>query len=507
LKKKAVAIPSSLLEEAGKIVSRHTGLCFQEGRRDEMERGLLSAMGELGFEDPASGIRWLICSTPTESQIGVFASHLTVGETYFFRDKKCFDFLEGQVLPELIDLRRRTDRYLRIWSAGCCTGEEAYSIAILLAACIPDMKDWNITVLGTDVNPLFVKKASAGIYGEWSFRDTPTWVRKRFFARTGNSRFELLPEIRKRVTFACHNLVDSRRKLPPGATGAMDLVLCRNVLMYLGPEYQEYVIRRLKSCLAKGGWLIVGASETSDGMFSEFEVVNFQGAAYYRNSRRETGATVPLFRTDGLFALPGPADMTGRFTESRSPAPEGTAPPGMAFAVEERTPGKELSDPYKEGLFFSERGLYAEAVEKLTPLLLQKALAGKAAALLARVFANQGRLSEAMNMCDRAISAEKAEPAGYYLRAVIFQEQGKQEESAADLRTALYLDQDFVPAHLLLGNLALRQGKKGESARHFRNAFDLLRRRLPDEVIPGMEGLTAGRIVEMIRSAGFEDLA
>ena len=121
--------------------------------------------------------------------------------------KEYFAFLEEKVLPELIELRRTTGKYLRIWSAGCCTGEEPYSLAILLDKILGDTKDWNITILATDINPIFLRKASAGIYGKWSFRDTPEWVRERYFTKTKENHFELLPKIRKRVSFTCHNLV------------------------------------------------------------------------------------------------------------------------------------------------------------------------------------------------------------------------------------------------------------------------------------------------------------
>ena len=507
MKNRATIIPASLLAEASDIISCRTGLYFPEGRRDDLERGLRSAVREFGFEDPLSGIRWLISSAPTKSQIEVLAEHLTVGETYFFRDKTCFDFLEGRVFPELLALRRSAGRYLRMWSAGCCSGEEPFSIAVLLSGMMSDPKDWNVSILGTDINPLFLKKASTGIYGNWSFRDAPEWVRERFFTKTGDNRFELLPEIRKWVTFTYHNLVEDGYPSFPDATNAMDLILCRNVLMYLTPSHQKDVIRRLKMCLVEGGWLIVSPSEVSDGLFREFEAVSFQGATFYRNSPKTSAKTLS-FRADDAVTLPRQAIIPVWSPGHQPPVEEEIVPPaGTALTTEESQPDNKRPDRYDEALFCYERGLYAEAIKKLRPLLSEGPKVGEAAALLSRIFANQGNLSEAISLCERAISAEKGDPGHYYLRATILQEQGEPEKAAADLRRALYVDQDFVPAHLLLGNLALRQGKREESARHFKNAFELLHRRLPDEVVPGTEGLTAGRLMEIIRSAGFEDVA
>jgi chemotaxis protein methyltransferase CheR len=507
LKNRATIIPASLLAEASELISCRMGLCFPEGRRNDLERGLRSALHDFGFEDPLSGIRWLISSTPTKSQIEVLAGHLTVGETYFFRDKTCFDLLEGRVLPELLALRRSAGRYLRIWSAGCCSGEEPFSIAVLLSGMMADLKDWNVRILGTDINPLFLKKASTGIYGDWSFRDTPKWVKERFFTRAGDNRFELLPEIRKRVTFTYHNLVENSDPSPLDATNAIDLILCRNVLMYLTPSHQKDVIRRLKTCLVEGGWLIVSPSEVSDGLFREFEAVSFQGATFYRNNPRPAPKTLSLPAED-MGPPPRHAIMPVRLP-GLQPSDEEEIVPAVnkALMAEERQSDNKSSDPYKQALFLYEKGLYAEAVEKLGHLLSEGPQVGGAAALLSRIFANQGKLSEAMSFCERAISAERVDPGHYYLRATILQEQGKLENAVADLKRALYLDQDFVPAHLLLGNLALRQGKREESVRHFRNAFELLRNRLPGEVVSGAEGLTAGRLIEIIRSTGFEDVA
>ena len=165
-KNKEGCLPEALLTQAGEFISGCMGLYFPKARRKDLERGLRSVAPEFGFEDPEACIRWLISSTLSKSQIEVLAGHFTVGETYFFRDKRTFAFLEEKGLPELIELRRTTGKYLRIWSAGCCTGEEPYSLAILLHKILGDAKDWNITILATDINPVFLKKASAGIYGE-----------------------------------------------------------------------------------------------------------------------------------------------------------------------------------------------------------------------------------------------------------------------------------------------------------------------------------------------------
>ena len=504
MRNKATTIPEPLLTGAREIISRHMGLHFPEDRRNDLERGLRPALRDFGFEDVLSGMRWLVSSILTKSHIEVLARHLTVGETYFFRGKRCFDFLGEQVLPELIGRRRSEGKYLRVWSAGCCSGEEPYSVAILLARLLPDIEDWNINILGTDINPLFLEKARSATYGNWSFRDAPKWIRERFFTTSKDNLFKLLPEIRRRVNFIPQNLVENSDSPVFDTPVGVDLLLCRNVIMYLTPSHQREVIRRLKASLTDGGWLIVSPSEVSDGLFHDFEAVRFRGATFYRNSLGRAGKG-RIFRAADSTAILRHGSIS---TPSVDPQPEVWEHLGSENN-RKTTPGQtnpdaDRPDLYQQALSLYGKSRYSEAAEKLRNLLYERPENGKAAILLSRICANQRNLSEAMELCDRAISAEKTEAGHYYLRAVIFQEQGRTEDAAADLRRALYLDQDFVPAHLLLGNLALRSGKRQESARYFKNILGLLRTRAGEEIVPGAEGLTVGRIREIIESTGLE---
>src|SRR5690606_28599471 len=128
----------------------------------------------------------------------------------------------------------------------------AYSIAILLNQLLQDLQAWNLTLLATDINPDFLAKAESGVYSEWSFRDTAPTMKDRYFARTSTGRYEIHAAIKRRVTFARLNLVDDLYPPPLNHSG-MDVILCRNVLMYFSPEQVQKVIRKLHACLADGG--------------------------------------------------------------------------------------------------------------------------------------------------------------------------------------------------------------------------------------------------------------
>jgi chemotaxis protein methyltransferase CheR len=177
------ALDPELLSAVSQSVEAQLGLHYPPERWGDLERGLRGAAMDLGFESMEKCARELALAKLGQEQIDSLAAHLTIGETYFFRDPLVFEILASQVLPALAEERRESTKQLRIWSAGCCTGEEPYSIAIALRRAIPDFDDWHITILATDINPRFLHKAVAGVYGPWSFRGVPVETRDKWFRR------------------------------------------------------------------------------------------------------------------------------------------------------------------------------------------------------------------------------------------------------------------------------------------------------------------------------------
>ncbi|MBI5741831.1 MAG: tetratricopeptide repeat protein [Nitrospirae bacterium] len=485
----AAQVSLELLDRFSNYVSSRMGLHFPKERLNDLERGTRKACRELGHEDVEECIRWLMLSPVKKSHIEILASHLTVGETYFFRDRKSFDILEGDILSGLIRKRAASGRYLRIWSAGCASGEEPYSIAILLSRLIPDFADWNITILGTDVNLSFLSKASKGVYSEWSFREVPSWIKDRYFRKTREGLFEILPEIRKHVTFSYLNLAEDAYPSLTNNTNAMDIIFCRNVLMYFSRDHQTAVGRKLYRCLVDGGWLIVSMAEISSELFSPFVQVDYQGSTLYRKDvKRAFECTIAEMTAPCVTVIEEPVAET--------PEPETVVRQEAPRPVEKTAPP---CGPYDEALALYKGCCYKEAEDKLAPLLSDENESVRAMALLTHVYADQGRLDDALDLCRKAVSRDKLNPRLYYLMAIIQHEKGLAEESRTSLKRALYLDQNFALAHFSLGNLARTQGKIRESEKHFGNALSILKTCREDEIVPESEGITAGRLSEIIR--------
>ncbi|MCL5267334.1 MAG: tetratricopeptide repeat protein [Bacteroidetes bacterium] len=501
-------VSDPFLGRLSEFVESQTGLHFPKDRWNDLARGMGLAARDLDVEDTESSIESLMTSPLKRSQIEIIASHLTVGETYFFREKRSFEVLEEHILPGLIRLRKNNDRRIRIWSAGCCTGEEPYSIALSVSKLIPDWEDWNITILATDINPRFLKKASDGVYGEWSFREASLLIKEDYFNKTRDNRFEILPSIKKMVRFSYLNLAEDAYPSLLNDTNGMDIIFCRNVLMYFTPERAKKVIRNFYRSLVEGGWLIVSPSEASHVLYPQFATVNFPGAILYRKDIGSPGGV----RTPDLLVPPDIEKRNVRSVFQIEVAPErqsdviSTDESTEIIAIEAEGHRQTESDPqsYKEILALYEQGSYEQAEQKIIGLLPVHSNDAKLMALLARVYANQGKLAEACKWSKRANELDKLNPAYRYLLATILQEQGQLDAAKDSFRQALYLDQNFVLVHFALGNLAHRQGKSDEAKKHFQNAVAILASYRQDEILQESDGLTAGRLREIIRSTTWE---
>jgi chemotaxis protein methyltransferase CheR len=487
-----IAFDPKLLDALSELVSDRSGLRFSPDRREDLERGVRAAARELGFSDPLECASSLVSSPLTSAQVRILASHLTIGETYFFREKASFQLLEERILPELIELRRGGAQRIRIWSAGCCTGEEPYSVAICLARLLPDPTGWDIAILGTDINEQFLEKAREAVYGEWSFRDTPSSIIERYFTRTHSGRRRLLPHLRRYCTFAPLNLGEDIYPSFLNGTHAIDVILCRNVLIYFDAEHGVRLVRNLGQALTEGGWLLVGAAEGSQVHCEDLAPALAPGTMAFRKRTATAGASMEL-------PMPTVAAQTEDWFSATAlpPEPLATHNPSTLPTME----AAAAQTPFVVAMASHEQGLYADVVAGLLPLCTAGHGDPLSLALLARAYANQGNRSQALEWCEKAISVDKVNPRLHYLRAAILQELGEAAEATASFRRAIYLDDEFIMAHVGAAHLAIRLGKRKDADQHLARAHQLLSRFGPDQTVPESEGLDAKHLAELIAAA------
>ncbi len=448
------AFSNPAYEALTRLVSARTGLRFDPNRRGDTEASIRRAMARA---DASGAGRYLALVEVGALVFDDLVAELTVGETYFFRDPQHFEFLRHEALPD-VERRRGPAHVLRAWSAGCASGEEPYSLAILL-----EETGWaeRASILGTDISRARLAKASEAIYGPWSLRGVDEGLVRRRFRCTGD-RYVLDDGIRRRVTFGYLNL--ALDPFPsPGGGGGLDVVLCRNVLIYLEPEAVRRLARRLFDSLAEGGWLVTGPSDPPLGELAPYDCVVTPVGVFYRRGVRLGAA--PAAGVFGHEVQPVPPVLFKPVRQACARAAERVSPRSDASAVLASPP-----DRLAAARAALAAGDWAQALE------LTAGLEGDPAASAVRVqaLADEEGVREGSRSAEEAVVRHPLSAELHLLSALLLVELGRDEEAAVAARRVLYLDRSQGTAHLVLGSILRRRGDPEGSWRCFRNARQLL---------------------------------
>jgi len=505
-----IHLSDELIARLNIVITGNLGLYFPDKHRDELCDKFFRASQKFGFTDAQDCIRWLSSAPLTQEQVEILSLYLTVTETHFFRDNSFFEGLEKHVLPDLISTGRSRGNCLRIWSAGCASGEEPYSLAILLSRMLPDIAGWNISILATDINPGMLEKARKGIYGKWSFRNTPDWLQEEYFSRTKGDSMILKPAIRDMVTFSFHNLVRDPFPLPVNGTIAIDLILCRNVIMYFHTKFARKLIDRFYRTLRDKGWLALSGSEGFLAHKSRFVTVVCPESVFFRKDSSLSGTMeVQPEKKDGSVYHENLSVNPGLLSANTLTFPE--LPDSQLIdtkwdnirQIQVDSEIKEMEqmghDPVETATRLYEKGNYPEAEGLLSDHLLNDQNNAAAVVLLVKIFSNQGKLNEAMEWCRRGMDIDKCNPEYYYLLALIFLEQGRTEEAISSLKSSIYLEGDHVLSHYMLGYILFQKGDRNKAGKYFSNVLNLLAQYDKESILPGSDGLSAGKLTEIVR--------
>jgi chemotaxis protein methyltransferase CheR len=308
-----------------------------------------------------------------------------------------------------------------------------------------------------------------------------------------------LPEIKRFVEFSFLNLADDNYPSPLNNTHDMDVIFCRNVLMYVAADQAERIIQRLHQSLLANRWLIVTPNETSQISRSQFNAATFPGVSFYKKG----GDSQPLGTyPDKVNPRLDSADANVFITRQNETVTDASGV--ESGATRARRINLQEAEPslLAGALDLYQAGRYDQARQILMMHLEQKPCDFKAMDLLARIYANQGKLKEARGWCEKVLRLDKMNPGSHVLHATILEEQGAIEKASRAFQRALYLDQNLIVAHFALGNIARKQQKIRDAARHFENACLLLRTYGREQILPESEGMTAGRMLEIIHYAG-----
>jgi chemotaxis protein methyltransferase CheR len=434
------------------LIHDRCGLDFPSSRLADLELVIADTLGITGLPNVDALLALFANGIQGEAVFQEMIADLTVNETYFFRNQPQFHALEHHILPELIG-RRRASRQLRIWSAGCATGEEPYSLAILLERLLPDLSDWNIHLLATDINPDVLAKGQQGRYGEWSFRHVPEEIKGAYFTSLG-TEFEIKPRLRSRVCFARLNLADDAFPSFFTQTNNMDLILCRNVLIYFRSETVRRIVGHFHRALAEDGWLIVGHAEPSQATFGQFATRNFPGTVVYQKA----GGTNT-----------GPESKSHAY-DSPKPLANGSGSDRLRSTARVERPPVRHKPPTEE------RSPYQKAKE----------------------LADKRQWEEAENWIAIALGQDPLSAPAHYLHGLILMEKAQPAAALAALRSCLFADAEFVLGHMAFGELLAQQGHTERARKALDTVARLAAGRPAHELIPEGDGLTAGGLLAIV---------
>lgn len=443
-----------------RIIER-TGHFYYQDKDDLLWERVRKRMRATGRGDSTQYLALLDDKLSGSTEWTRLEAEITIGETFFFRYAEQFAALRDTILPEIIE-RKAGERRLRIWSAGCATGAESYSLAILVNELLgPQIEGWRTTIVGTDINESFLEVARQARFGKWALRSMPSGDRDRYFLPGKGEQWQLRPEFRSLVRFERHNLLSLLDGTSPLEFSDFDLILCRNVLIYFHPDTVTQVVGALRDCLSDKGWMLLGHAEPSPVFASMMQALSLPGTVAYRQGEVETTPAPKAEPAEPWTPLlPLPAKQAPKAKH---------APPPVAPRP---APAQPAPSPASE-----------------PDTLLDQV----------RDLANLGDFRTAHALCGRALAAHPLNPALHLYQGLIAQALNRHDEAEKSFLKGIYLDKSFAMAHYHLGLLLLAQGRPSPGRRSLANAARIATGLPDDRELEEGDGLTARDLLNLVR--------
>ncbi len=439
-------LPLAEFREFRDYIQQHSGIYLEDSKLDSLRISLLTRATRL---DCPGWSQYLDVLSRDEAEFRELMSLITINETSFFRFPGQFEALRARILPEIASERTGDSRALRMWSAGCSTGEEPYSIAMTFLDSGLEGAGWRGEVMGTDVSTKALATAKAGIYQQRHLANVPDETIARHFERTDDG-YRLAPHVRNICDFTYQNLI--KEPYPTALLGNWDVIFCRNVTIYFRLESTRRVVQNFHDSLNDGGYLFVGHSETLTTITDQFESVEVGGVFLYR--KRRARRIVAVGRAE-----------TGTERRARERA-AGPTPERRTAAVVDRPamPERRASGPTPPVPSPAAAPSPAPADAARLPDLL----------VAAHAHADAGEYDRARSECQAALAQDPLLAGARYLLGVIQQSQGDVASAVTEFKKTIYIDPQFVLAHLNLANIHKSQSRYEDACRGYENALRAL---------------------------------
>ncbi|MDO9557560.1 MAG: CheR family methyltransferase [Coriobacteriia bacterium] len=444
------------------FIHQQSGIYLEESKLDSLRISLVTRATRLEFSAFDEYYALLVRDHKEFSEL---MNLVTINETSFFRFPQQFAALKDRVLPEIMSAKPETNRDFRVWSAGCSTGEEPYSIAMTLLDAGIEGLGWRAQVLGTDVSTRALAVGQKGVYGQRAMLNVPKQTIARHFELV-DDKYRVGEQARRLVDFGYHNLV--KEPYPLSLMGNWDVIFCRNVTIYFRLDSTRRVVSNFFNSLNEGGYLFIGHSETLTSISDQFEPIEVGGVFLYRKTRTKKRFVISTPRSE-YHAAPVTSAMT---TPERS---------RRRHAVTRSQPVAEASEPSGTEMLGQARHSLAEGHPERVLDLVGQVLArdpnnAEAYLLAAYVHADIADHEQALEACHHALSINPLLPVARYILGIIYQRQGDTVRAISELKKTMYIDADFALAHLNLANIYKTQRKWDQAAREYENALRALYR-------------------------------
>ncbi len=478
-----LGVPRKTLERLCMCARKDLGIACGRNLQD-LARRLIAAAREAGIHDIDRFVDFLCSEKAKNQRLHYLVSLVTIGETYFFRNPSLLHVLEWSVFPSLFSRKAQQGvPVVRVWSAGCSTGEEAYTLAMILDQVSKTSKNNHASILATDVNHEALDVARRARYGPRSFRAPIPPRFASYFRPKGPDLFEISPQLKKMISFRPLNLIHPIYPSIETMTTALDVILCRNVLMYLEEDIRGEILERFSRCLVDDGWLVLGAAELHFASPTVWERVRFPGAILLRKRRNQN--TRPS-RTilPPQFSNPLASPLKENFqkacgdihsTRHSKNSLDSSKPPFQRFS----NPAKEKDLEIQTG-----KGPDEDLSEILSSV---------------NALQSERRIPEALALLEKALEQRKLDPRLHFAKGTLCWETGDTEEAINAYRRVLSLDPSAVMAHLALGILYSSRKKDAKARSHLEKALRRLETLQDEDSLLYGEDLSAAQVRHMVR--------
>jgi chemotaxis protein methyltransferase CheR len=445
-------------------INHHAGIYLEEQKTDSLRISLVTRATRFGFSTFDEYYKML---TNDDAEFRELMNLITINETSFFRFPAQFDALRDKVIPEILESKPNASRQFRVWSAGCSTGEEPYTIAMTLLDSGLEGFGYRGQVLGTDVSTNALNRARDATYPNRAFGNLDQATMHRFFEPVKDG-FRVVKRVRDVVDFQYHNLI--KEPYPLGLMSNWDVVFCRNVTIYFKLESTRRVVHNFFESLNPGGYLFIGHSETLTSISDEFEPVEIDGVFLYRKPKGRR-----LFTFEDVMARREPPRRRPAETPDRKRAIDpGEIRRQRREAVEQAAANPEtetVADLLERAHELLDRGEPAEAV-----VLAERALRADAENMEARLVAafahaDTGDFDRAAREATEALAVNPLLAPARYILGIIYQRQGDTFKAMNEFKRTLYIDKDFVLAHFSAANIHRSQGALDDACREYENTL------------------------------------